>query len=56
LDILQEIVPFNDAVYGLYDIDDDSKAIVTSGFAGWAFPIKTAAPAEYVIIDILPKK
>ena len=54
IDILQEIVPFNDAVYGLYDIDDDSKAIVTSGFAGWAFPIKTAAPAEYVIIDILP--
>lgn len=54
IDILQELIPFNDAVYGYYEIDTDSAAIVTSGFAGWAFPIKTAAPAEYVIIDILP--
>lgn len=56
LDWLQAIIPFNDAVYGLTEIDEDSKAIVTSGLAGWSFPIKTAAPAEYVIIDILPQE
>lgn len=55
LDWLQAVIPFNDAVYGLTEIDEDSKAIVTSGLAGWSFPIKTAAPAEYVIIDILPQ-
>ena len=55
LDIIQEIIPFNDGVYGLYQLDNNSQAIVTSGVAGWAFPVKTAAPAEYVIIDIKAK-
>ena len=50
---IQEIIPFNDGVYGLYEIDADTTAIVTSGFAGWNYPIKTAAPAEYVIIDVV---
>ncbi len=49
---LLELVPFNDGVYGMYDIDDNTKAIVTSGFAGWAYPSKTSSPAEYVIVDI----
>ncbi len=52
---LLELVPFNDGVYGMYDIDEDTKAIVTSGFAGWAYPSKTSSPAEYVIIDIKPQ-
>lgn len=52
LDILQEIIPFNDGVYGQIPIDEDTQAIVTSGLAGWGYPIKTAAPAEYVMIDI----
>jgi predicted MPP superfamily phosphohydrolase len=55
LDILQELVPFNDAVYGEYALGEDGTAIVTSGFGTWEIPIKTAAPAEYVIIDILPE-
>jgi predicted MPP superfamily phosphohydrolase len=55
IDILQKIIPFNDGVYGMYDLDDDTKAIVTSGFAGWAYPSKTSAPSEYVIIDIKSK-
>lgn len=46
---------FDDAVYGHTQIDDDTQAIVSSGFAGWGFPVKTAAPAEYVIIDIKNK-
>lgn len=52
LNIIQEIFKFNDSVYGHSDIDDDTQAIVTSGFAGWRYPIKTVTPAEYVIIDI----
>ena len=53
LNLLMMIVPFNDGLYGLYEIDSDTTAIVTSGFAGWNFPVKTAAPAEYVIIDVV---
>ena len=47
-----DIIKFNDANYGLYDYGKMT-AIVTSGFAGWGFKVKTAAPAEYVIIDIV---
>ena len=53
LNLLMEVIPFNDGLYGLYAIDSDTAAIVTSGFAGWNFPVKTAAPAEYVIIDVV---
>ena len=49
---VQEIFKMNDEVYGCGYIDEDTQYIVTSGIAGWAYPIKTAAPAEYVIIDI----
>lgn len=52
LNWIQEIFKINDAVYGHTQIDKDTQAIVTSGFAGWSYPIKTSAPAEYVIIDI----
>ena len=55
LNILQEIVPFNDGVYGQYALGEDQLAIVTSGFGTWEIPVKTVGPAEYVIIDILPK-
>ncbi|MFQ9933328.1 MAG: metallophosphoesterase [Lachnospiraceae bacterium] len=49
--ILFQIMKFDDAVYGYTKIND-TQALVTSGFAGWGYPIKTSAPAEYVIIDI----
>ena len=55
IDVLQELVPFNDAVYGEYALGEGGTAIVTAGFGTWEIPVKTAAPAEYVIIDILPK-
>ena len=42
----------NEAVYGETRIDSNSSAIVSSGLAGWGFPIKTAGKSEYVIIDI----
>ena len=47
---------FNDAVYGRTVIDEDTEAIVSSGLACWGYPFKTAAPAEYLVIDILPAK
>lgn len=53
LNLLQEIIPFNDAVYGATPIGEKGIAIVSSGVAGWAYPVKTAAPAEYLIVDIL---
>ena len=56
LNLLQEIIPFNDAVYGETPIGENGVAIVSSGVAGWAYPVKTAAPAEYLIIDINSKK
>lgn len=52
VNVLDNLLKFNDANYGHTQIDADTQAIVTSGFAGWGWPIKTAAPAEYVIIDI----
>jgi len=54
INYLQELIPFNDAVYGMYSLGK-GKAIVTSGFGTWSYPSKTAGPAEYVIIDILPE-
>lgn len=50
------LAKFDDGVYGHTQIDEDTQAIITSGFAGWGYPVKTAAPAEYVIIDITNKK
>lgn len=49
--IIFEIVKFDDAVYGLTKRGDFT-GLVTSGVAGWGFPVKTSAPAEYVIIDV----
>ena len=46
----------NDAVYGRTDIDENTVAIVSSGLACWGYPYKTAAPAEYLVIDIVPTK
>ncbi len=50
--LLLDIVKFNDGNYGVYKLGNDGHAVVTSGFAGWGFPVKTAAPAEYVIINV----
>ncbi len=52
---IQEAIPFNDGVYGLYALGGNTHAIVTSGFATWNYPTKTAAPCEYVVIDLIPR-
>lgn len=51
VNIIDAIFKINDANYGLTKIGT-MQAIVTSGVAGWNYPIKTSAPAEYVIINI----
>lgn len=53
--LLDHLVHFNDANYGLTALGGEGSAIVTSGVAGWGWPIKTSAPSEYVIIQILPR-
>ena len=55
LNLLMRIIPFNDGVYGHYTLDGGTQTIVSSGLAGWGFPVKNAAPCEYVLIDILPQ-
>ena len=52
--LIFRVIKTDDAVYGHTQIDNDTQAIVTSGFALWGFSAKTAAPSEYVIIDIKP--
>ena len=52
LNVVMHVFGINDAVYGYTQIDDDTAAIVTSGFAGWCYPVKTCAKSEYVVIDI----
>ena len=54
VNLLDRLFGFNDWNYGHTWLDHDTQAIVTSGLAGWRYPIKTAAPAEYVIIQISP--
>ena len=53
--LMFDLFGINEAVYGYTKINETTQAFVTSGFAGWGFPVKTCAPAEYVLIDILPK-
>lgn len=45
---------YNGYVYGQYQTDDTT-VIVSSGFAGWGFPIRTQGVSEYVVIDLKAK-
>ena len=48
------IALFGGMPYGRYQTGDCT-SIVSSGFAGWGFPIRTQGVCEYVIVDILPE-
>ena len=48
------IALFGGMPYGRYQMGD-CVSIVSSGFAGWGFPIRTQGVCEYVIVDISPK-
>ncbi len=39
--------------YGLYQTEN-CQSIVSSGFAGWGYGIRTQGHCEYVIVDIVP--
>ena len=52
VNIIQEAFDINDGVYGCKKTGADTYAIITSGFAGWSYPVKNSAPSEYVIINI----
>lgn len=51
MNVLFDIFNANEYNYGHTTVGD-CHAIVSSGLAGWGFPVKTAAPAEYVIVSI----
>lgn len=43
---------YNGYVYGQYQ-EVDTDVIVSSGFAGWGFSIRTQGISEYVVVDLL---
>lgn len=51
LGLLNSIFHFNEQTYG-YEKYGDLQVIVSSGMAGWGYPVKTESVSEYVIIDI----
>lgn len=55
LNLVYEVIKLDDAVYGHYYFDN-MQAIVTSGLADWNYPVKTAGPAEYIVVDIKQSK
>lgn len=51
---VEEILALDDGIYGRYEIGNTT-AIVTSGFYGWSWPVKSGVPSEYVVVDIRKK-
>ncbi|BBF43828.1 phosphoesterase [Lachnospiraceae bacterium KM106-2] len=49
--IISRIFNTADQVYGKKQVDDMT-AIVSSGIAGWGYPVRTESISEYVIIDV----
>ena len=45
---------FDELNYGKLQ-QDNFNAVVTSGIAGWEYPIRTEKHSEYVILNILPE-
>ena len=51
--ILSKLVGINEEYYGIHTIGN-FKVIVSSGIAGWGYPIRTEGPSEYVVVNIRP--
>lgn len=51
---VEEILALDDGIYGRYEFGNTT-AIVTSGFYGWSWPVKSGVPSEYVVVDIRKK-
>lgn len=46
---------FDELNYGKMQ-QDNFNAVVTSGIAGWGYPIRTEKHSEYVVLDIVPEE
>lgn len=49
--ILSKLAGVNEEYYGLHQIGD-YRVIVSSGLAGWGYPVRTECPSEYVVVNI----
>lgn len=52
---LMQFLRVNEINYG-YRRTGKLQTIVTSGLAGWGYPIRTGGHCEYVMIDVVPEK
>ncbi len=46
---------FRGYIYGRYE-HGDMTVLVSSGFAGWGFPIRTQGESEYLVVDLISAK
>ena len=51
---LSSILHLDEMNYG-YKVNNNMTAIVTSGIAGWGFPLRTSKHSEYLVINIVNK-
>lgn len=52
--LVTDILGFGEMNYG-YRQMDHLQVIVSSGIAGWGYPLRTGAHSEYVVVDIVKK-
>lgn len=48
---LSKLVGINEEYYGMHQIGN-YRVIVSSGLAGWGYPVRTECPSEYVVVNI----
>lgn len=51
---LSSVLHLDEMNYG-YKVNNNMTAIVTSGIAGWGFPLRTSKHSEYLVINIVNK-
>ena len=51
--ILSKLTGVNEEYYGIHQIRD-FQVIVSSGMAGWGYPVRTEGSSEYVVVNIRP--
>ena len=54
LGLFASLFHLDDMNYG-YRQMDTMQALVTSGIAGWGFPIRTEKHCEYLIVNVVPE-
>ena len=50
--LITSVLGFGEMNYG-YQAMSDMTVIVSSGIAGWGYPLRTGSHSEYVIVDIV---